>query len=166
MMLASLSPFQATLIKTGGGKKHSGATHAGLLPPVPLPTSPTTSFPPVGQVTPPHRHEVVAEGSDGPSAIPHPQEGFIGTASWYATGTRTANGDHFNPNALTAAHLTLPFGTRLFVRHGNKQITVTVTDRGPAKWTGHVLDLSRGAFSQLANLGRGVIRVEWGVLGN
>jgi rare lipoprotein A len=67
-------------------------------------------------------------------------------ASYYGSesGHRTASGEHFRPAGLTAAHRSLPFGTRLQVCF-RSCVVVVVNDRGPAKWTGRSLDLSRGA---------------------
>lgn len=82
-------------------------------------------------------------------------------ASYYGaeSGRRTASGEAFRPNGLTAAHRTLPFGTRLRVcYHGC--VVVRVTDRGPAAWTGRSLDLSRGAAAAVGMLGVGVANVE------
>jgi len=58
---------------------------------------------------------------------------FSGMASYYGneSGSRTASGQRFNQHAMTAAHRTLPFGTRLKVTHGGRSVTVTVNDRGP-----------------------------------
>lgn len=73
---------------------------------------------------------------------------FSGTASFYGNqdepGGKTASGQKFNQEAMTAAHRTLPFGTRLKVTHGGKSVVVTVNDRGPFI-KGRVLDLSTGA---------------------
>ncbi|HEX2447523.1 MAG TPA: septal ring lytic transglycosylase RlpA family protein [Methyloceanibacter sp.] len=71
------------------------------------------------------------------------------TATWYGDelkGRRTASGQVFNPNALTAAHKTLPFGTCLVVGNPKtgKSVRVTVNDRGPFT-PGLTLDLSKGA---------------------
>jgi rare lipoprotein A len=91
---------------------------------------------------------------------------FIGKASYisYAGGT-TASGAPYRPQALTAAHRTLPFGTRLKVTDlkSGKHVQVTVTDRGPFV-RGRVLDLSRGAADALGMKGRGVIQVRTEVL--
>jgi rare lipoprotein A len=67
-------------------------------------------------------------------------------ASYYGSesGHRTASGERFRPAGLTAAHRSLPFGTRLQVCF-RSCVVVVVNDRGPAKWTGRSLDLSRGA---------------------
>jgi rare lipoprotein A len=72
-------------------------------------------------------------------------------ASWYGTesGHFTANGERFNPRALTAAHRSIAFGTMIGVRAGNHKITLRVTDRGPAAWTGRCLDVSERAAELL-----------------
>lgn len=73
---------------------------------------------------------------------------FSGVASFYGDddepGGETASGQKFNQEAMTAAHLTLPFGTRLKVTHEGRSVVVTVNDRGPYI-KGRVLDLSTGA---------------------
>jgi len=76
----------------------------------------------------------------------------------YEPNTHTANGRRFNQWALTAAHRTLPFGTRLKVCY-KKCTVVEITDRGPAKWTGRSLDVSRGAAQAIGMLNVGVARV-------
>lgn len=85
---------------------------------------------------------------------------FSGIASYYGneSGSRTASGQRFNQNAMTAAHRTLPFGTRLKVTHGGRSVVVTVNDRGPFI-RGRVLDLSKGAAHAIGLTGRGVGRV-------
>jgi len=65
-------------------------------------------------------------------------------ASWYQCCKITANGERFNPNGHTAAHKTLPFGTRLKVIYKGRSIIVRINDRGPFI-RGRHLDLSRGA---------------------
>jgi rare lipoprotein A len=85
---------------------------------------------------------------------------FSGMASYYGneSGSRTASGQHFNQNAMTAAHRTLPFGTKLRVTHGDRSVVVTVNDRGPFI-RGRVLDLSTGAARAIGLTGAGVGRV-------
>jgi rare lipoprotein A len=80
-----------------------------------------------------------------------------GRASWYAEGGRVACGGRFRPDGLTAAHLKLPCGTRLIVTNlaNGKSVVVRVTDRGPAKRTGCILDLSRGAAKVLGMIAAG-----------
>jgi rare lipoprotein A len=81
-------------------------------------------------------------------------------ASYYGSesGSRTASGQRFNQNAMTAAHRSLPFGTKLRVSHGSRSVVVTVNDRGPFI-RGRVLDLSKGAARVIGLTGRGVGRV-------
>jgi rare lipoprotein A len=85
---------------------------------------------------------------------------FSGMASYYGneSGSRTASGQRFNQNAMTAAHRTLPFGTKLRVTHGGRSVVVTVNDRGPFI-RGRVLDLSTGAARAVGLTGAGVGRV-------
>jgi rare lipoprotein A len=85
---------------------------------------------------------------------------FSGVASYYGNeaGNRTASGQRFNQNAMTAAHRSLPFGTKLRVTHAGRSVVVTVNDRGPFI-RGRVLDLSKGAASAIGLTGRGVGKV-------
>ncbi len=95
--------------------------------------------------------------------------GNVTMASWYGGGEklsrRTASGEKFDADALTAAHRTLPFGTRLRVSANGRSVIVRVNDRGPVKATGRSLDLSRGAARTLGILSRGTSRVTWSVAG-
>jgi rare lipoprotein A len=86
--------------------------------------------------------------------------GFAGKASYYSHAGRTATGARFNPHGLTAAHRTLPFGTKLRVSDpkSGRSVVVTVNDRGPFTG-GRVLDLSLGAAQALGMTGRGVMHV-------
>ncbi len=89
--------------------------------------------------------------------------GQVGMASWYGGkfhGRQTASGEVFDKHKLTAAHKTLPFGTRLRVTNleNGRSVTVKVNDRGPFV-KGRVLDLSRGAAEQLRMIEAGVVRV-------
>jgi uncharacterized protein YabE (DUF348 family) len=94
-----------------------------------------------------------------------PATGNTCGASWYATGTRTANGEAFNPDGITAANKTLPFNTLVKVTNvaNGQSVTVRINDRGPYV-TGRCLDLSRGAFSTIASLGTGAITVNWEIV--
>jgi rare lipoprotein A len=85
---------------------------------------------------------------------------FSGMASYYGneSGSKTASGAHFNQNAMTCAHRSLPFGTKLRVTHGGRSVVVTVNDRGPFV-RGRVLDLSTGAARAVGLTGAGVGRV-------
>jgi hypothetical protein len=86
---------------------------------------------------------------------------FEAVASWYVLPprTRTASGEPFDRRALTAAHRTLPFGTRLRVTYGARAVVVRVTDRGPYV-RGRDLDLSQGAAEVLGLTGPDTVRVE------
>jgi rare lipoprotein A len=92
--------------------------------------------------------------------------GSVGMASYYWQPQRVASGGWFNPNAMTAAHKTLPFGTRVRVTHlGNgRSVTVTINDRGPYI-AGRIIDLSRAAASAISMTGQGVARIQMVVLG-
>ena len=83
--------------------------------------------------------------------------GFSGKASYYGneSGGRTASGQRFNQNAMTAAHRSLPFGTKLRVTHRGQSVVVTINDRGPFI-KGRVLDLSTGAARAIGLTGAGV----------
>jgi len=85
---------------------------------------------------------------------------FSGMASYYGneSGSRTASGARFNQNAMTCAHRSLPFGTKLRVTHRGQSVVVTVNDRGPFI-KGRVLDLSTGAARAVGLTGAGVGRV-------
>lgn len=88
---------------------------------------------------------------------------FEGLASWYGpgfAGRRTASGEVFDPAQLTAAHRTLPFGTRVRVTNlaNGRSVEVRITDRGPFK-PDRIIDLSRGAAEALDMLRSGVARV-------
>src|SRR5882757_5186411 len=112
-----------------------------------------------------HHHHARAEGAswrDANAAIAPTTggRGFAGMASYYGneSGSKTASGQRFNQNAMTCAHRSLPFGTRLRVTHGGQSVVVTVNDRGPFVH-GRVLDLSTAAARAVGLTGAGVGRV-------
>jgi rare lipoprotein A len=82
-----------------------------------------------------------------------------GRAAFYSGG-RTASGEHTGPNGLTAAHRTLPFGTKVLVtNHRNgKTVVVRITDRGPYG-RGRIIDLSRAAARELDMIDSGTAMV-------
>ena len=92
--------------------------------------------------------------------------GASGIASYYWQPQRVASGGWFNPNALTAAHKTLPFGTKVRVTNmrNGKSVTVTINDRGPYI-KGRVIDLSRRAAGVIGMQGAGLAPVKLAVLG-
>jgi rare lipoprotein A len=91
-----------------------------------------------------------------------------GEASWYGPqhhGKRTASGEVYDMNKLTAAHRTLPLGTRVRVTNieNGRSVDVRINDRGPFV-DGRVIDLSRAAAERLGALGEGVVRVSLKVI--
>jgi len=94
-------------------------------------------------------------------------EADTGLASYYGTGwegSLTASGEVFDPYGLTAAHKTLPFGTRLTVTYEGRSVQVTVNDRGPYTG-GRELDLSKGAAQAIGLTAAGVDWVSYTVTG-
>ena len=94
-------------------------------------------------------------------------EATTGLASWYGPGLGgdlTASGDAFDAGAFTAAHKTLPFGTRLTVSYRGRSAQVVVNDRGPYTG-GRDLDLSQGAAEYLGLTRAGVDYVDYNVIG-
>jgi rare lipoprotein A len=91
---------------------------------------------------------------------------FSGIASYYGneSGSKTASGQRFNQNAMTCAHRSLPFGTKLRVTHDGRSVVVTVNDRGPFI-RGRILDLSTAAARAVGLTGAGVGRVVAEVIG-
>jgi rare lipoprotein A len=108
---------------------------------LPAPTSSPTAKPTPSKAAP----KVTKTGSCG--------------ASYYDEPQGTASGETFDPEALTAAHKTLPFNTRVRVTNpaNGKSVIVRINDRGPYI-SGRCLDLSRAAFRAIANLSQGVLR--------
>ena len=96
--------------------------------------------------------------------------GDVVRASWYGGGERlnrhTASGERFDPRARTAAHRTLPLGTKARIVNvsNGRETLVTINDRGPALWTGRALDLSRQAAVDLGMIHGGEARVAMQVL--
>ena len=99
-----------------------------------------------------------------PAPVVQPAErGEVGLASFYGRkfhGRRTASGEKYDAHAMTCAHPSAPFGTRLRVTdlESGKRVVVRVTDRGPFR-RGRIVDLSLAAAKELGMLERGVARV-------
>lgn len=89
-----------------------------------------------------------------------------GKASYYWQPQRVASGGWFNPNAMTAAHKTLPFGTKVRVtnHHNGRSVVVKINDRGPFV-KGRIIDLSKAAAGVIGMQGAGVVPVSLEVLG-
>jgi rare lipoprotein A len=86
--------------------------------------------------------------------------GQIGSASWYALTSKTASGERMNPNALTAAHRSLPFGTKVLVENLNngRSVVVRINDRGPFVG-GRIIDVSKAAAAQIGMIHSGTAKV-------
>ena len=103
----------------------------------------------------------IALGAFAPTAVEAGSS--CGTASFYGPGFHgnlTASGERFNSQAMTAAHRSLPFGSRVKVvnQDTGRSVTIRVNDDGPHV-PGRIIDLSEGAFQQIASLGSGIARV-------
>ena len=100
---------------------------------------------------------VMIIGAHGGAQASSRQEG---TASFYFHGKRTANGERFNPQGLTAAHRSLPFGTKVKVTHrrSGKSVVVRINDRGPFAKK-RIIDVSHGAAKRLGMVSAGVAPV-------
>lgn len=90
---------------------------------------------------------------------------MAGVASFYSEGERTASGEKFDAHELTAAHPTLPFGTKLRVTNvaTGRSVTVRVNDRGPFV-PGRVVDVSYSAAQSLGMVGKGIANVKLDVV--
>jgi rare lipoprotein A len=103
-----------------------------------------------------------AAGAPSPDPRTEVQVGF---ATWYGAalaGRSTASGERFDPEKMTAAHRTLPFGTWVDVMwvDTGRTIRVRITDRGPYGHEDRIIDLSHGAARELGMIKTGVARVE------
>lgn len=112
---------------------------------------------------------LVDVGAIASDSVHESQHTFTGNASWYGLpfhGRKTASGEIFNMNGLSAAHKTLPFPTKVLVENprNGQAVTIRVTDRGPHVH-GRVLDLSREAARRIGTF-PGVGYVEATVLPN
>src|SRR5258705_6660091 len=100
-----------------------------------------------------------------PKSAGETQVASHGVASFYTEGTKTASGEKFDTQELTAAHRTLPFGTRLRVTNvtTGQSVTVRVNDRGPFV-PGRVVDVSYAAAETLGMVGGGIAKVKLDVV--
>ena len=119
------------------------------------------SFAPKSRVAVARKHTPFASNKNAAGT----QVASDGIASFYTEGTKTASGEKFNTHELTAAHPTLPFGTRLRVTNvaSGQSVTVRVNDRGPYV-RGRVVDVSYAAAETLGMVGGGVAKVKLDVV--
>ena len=90
----------------------------------------------------------------------------LGSASWYALTSQTASGEMMDPSAMTAAHPSLPFGTKVLVENltNGKSVEVRINDRGPFVG-GRIIDVSKAAASSLGMIDAGVAKVRVAAVG-
>ena len=135
-----------------------GINRSKIVHPRQKPAQRTVSVPPVA--VPP------AAKPDGQKSSRQKPAGSLGMASYYWQPQALASGGRFDPNGMTAAHKSLPFGTRVRVTHlGNgRSVEVKINDRGPYV-AGRIIDLSRAAAGVIGMTAQGVARVAVEVLG-
>jgi rare lipoprotein A len=118
------------------------------------------------------KHETVVAKKPAPPASSKPaaetkdaKDASYGLASYYWQGTETASGEKFNTRELTAAHRTLPFGTRVRVTNlaTGRAVTVRINDRGPFV-AGRIVDVSQAAAESLGMVDRGVAKIKLDVV--
>ncbi|GIF96488.1 septal ring lytic transglycosylase RlpA family protein [Catellatospora citrea] len=174
-----LAPFAtatvATAVLVGGGLiAHEVAAESQHTDPTATAGESAASPPPSPKVTDaaarrqaPQRPSRGNRNASAPSPTGTPAVLDSGTckASYYDEPQGTANGETFDPDALTAAHKSLKFNTRVRVTNtaNGKSVVVRINDRGPYI-AGRCLDLSRAAFAEIANLGSGVTTVRYDIL--
>jgi rare lipoprotein A len=112
---------------------------------------------------------VAACGAAPPRVEPRRGAEQDGYASWYGNrfhGRKTANGERFDQNAMTAAHRTLPFGSKVRVwnKKNGRSVVVRINDRGPFGKRRRIIDVSRGAARKLDMIEAGVVPVRLEVL--
>jgi rare lipoprotein A len=146
----------------------TSTTTAVALPPS-APPDPTPASTPIPTRTP---TATASRGEARPALLPKsasrsPRVIETGAceASFYGEGTGTASGEAFDPSALTAAHKTLPFGSKVQVtnKDNDESVIVRINDRGPFK-PGRCLDLSTAAMKAIGGVSSGVIQVTYEVL--
>jgi rare lipoprotein A len=126
------------------------------------------------KTSPPVERQVVDERPPPPAPPPPPADRVVkvlrGKAIWYGAdwqGKRTASGERFDKEEMTAAHRSLPFGTRVRVTNleNDREVVVRINDRGPfGRDRSRVIDVSEAAARQLDFAGGGEIRVKLEVL--
>jgi rare lipoprotein A len=96
-----------------------------------------------------------------------PASAEVGRASWYALTSKTASGERCDPNAMTAAHPSLPFGTKVKVENlrNGRSVVVRINDRGPFVG-GRIIDVTRAVAERLGFRAAGTAKVRLTVVGN
>ena len=105
---------------------------------------------------------------DAEEAVKAAKEKLSGMVSWYSDkfhGRKTSSGELYDKNELTAAHPSLPFGTKVKVtnKKNGKSVVVKINDRGPHTKS-RVLDLSKSAFNEIGSIDSGVLNIDMEVI--
>jgi rare lipoprotein A len=155
LVAALLAACAQSSVVTGRSELHPGSRQASLE------QNRTTSFVTNRRVAVARKHTPFASHKNA-AETPVASNGL---ASFYTEGTQTANGEKFDTHELTAAHRTLPFGTRLRVTNvaTGRSVTVRVNDRGPFV-AGRVVDVSYSAAQTLGMVGGGLAKVKLDVV--
>jgi rare lipoprotein A len=155
LVAASLAACAQSSVVTGRSELHPASRQASLE------QNRTTSFVTNRRVAVARKHTPFASHKNA-AETPVASHGL---ASFYTEGTQTANGEKFDTHELTAAHRTLPFGTRLRVTNvaTGRSVTVRVNDRGPFV-PGRVVDVSYSAAQTLGMVGGGLAKVKLDVV--
>lgn len=142
-----IEPWSSKVVAAKPSSASSGNVHGGR--------AASLSAPPVGLL---HTHA---------SSAPKDINPLSGLASYYGHGEQTATGEDFDPRGMTAAHRTLPFGTKVKVTRVDTgdSVVVRINDRGPFK-PGRVIDLSEAAAENLGITTAGLAAVKLEVVGN
>lgn len=162
LFVALLAGCAAPVPAPVGAARSAGGVDGTRPAAVAPPASPSAAAPPAET---PARLDPAAELSS-PAVTPSAPDQLIaqGLASWYGRrfhGRRTASGERYDMHDFTAAHKTLPFGTRVRVRslQTGKEVVVRINDRGPYRHR-RIIDLSLAAITVLGVRHRGVTSVE------
>jgi rare lipoprotein A len=159
------APSPAPTPTPSGGESGTGLRPLARQPALPPGAPPRSEVPSV-------RYDLAVSGAGEDDGVPGdagPREIFErGGASWYGIQfhqRKTANGERFDMTAMTAAHRTLPFNTRVCVRSlvNGREVLVRINDRGPYA-AGRIIDLSRAAADALGMLGLGIKLVALSIL--
>jgi len=155
LVAALLAACAQSSVVTGRSELHPGSRQASLE------QNRTTSFVTNRRVAVARKHTPFASHKNAAET----PDASNGLASFYTEGTQTANGEKFDTHELTAAHRTLPFGTRLRVTNvaTGRSVTVRVNDRGPFV-AGRVVDVSYSAAQTLGMVGGGIAKVKLDVV--
>jgi rare lipoprotein A len=162
--------FRTSLLAACAALATFSAAHAQLAASAPMPTAPAAAPAPAAPaapvVTPAPGAERKVMITAAPAASGDASEGKIAHYGAKFNGRKTASGERFNMNAMTMAHKTLPFGTRVKVTNlaNKKSVVVRVNDRGPTS-PDRIGDLTTGAARKIGMIKAGVVDARLEVVG-